>query len=347
MNPTLSPATLLDLPAADGAVLQALHELQNQVNGERFPADPPVAFAQRERQWRAGGSCWVVYAPDSALPIANTWTDIPLEETRQHLVEFDVLVLPEYRRQGAARSLLAAVAKAAAQAQRGLLLVQTNSHVPAGAHFLERIGGRPSRASYTLQLPLASFDQDLFPAWDARMRAQAPEFELGFWAGAYPADALPAMARLHDLHNEAPHRSATIGTSQTTAEQLRQREAELDERQETRWTMYVRERDTGHLVGFSEASWQRDYPATVEQGVTAVLPADRKRGFAHWLKAALLDKLVREQPTARFVRTGNAASNTAMLKTNADMGFVIISEDMWWELELTSVQHYLRKSLDE
>ena len=92
------------------------------------------------------------------------------------------------------------------------------------------------------------------------------------------------------------------------------------------------------------ASWQRDFPAAVEQGVTAVLPAYRKRGIAHWLKAALLDKLVQEQPAARYVRTGNAASNTAMLKTNADMGFAIISEDMWWELELTQVQRYLHTS---
>lgn len=238
--------------------------------------------------------------------------------------------------------MLAAVANVATQAQRSLLLVQTNSHVPADPLVLQRIGGRPSRASCTLQLTLATFDRDLFPLWTARMRDHAPGFELGFWAGAYPTDALAAMAQLHGVHNEAPHRSATIGVSHMTAEALRQQEAELEARQEVRWTIYVRERATSRVVGFLEASWQRDYPATVEQGVTAVLPAYRKRGLAHWVKAALLDKLIQDQCAARFVRTGNAASNTPMLKTNADMGFTIISEDMWWELELARVQHYLR-----
>jgi len=33
-----------------------------------------------------------------------------------------------------------------------------------------------------------------------------------------------------------------------------------------------------------------------------------------------------------------------MLKTNADLGFAIISEDMWWELKLARVQLYLRTS---
>ncbi|MDQ2998737.1 MAG: GNAT family N-acetyltransferase, partial [Chloroflexota bacterium] len=286
MKPYPSTAALLELPTADDAILKALHELQNRVNAERFPADPPVPYAQREREWRQDGTCWVVYAPDSLLPIGNAWIGIPAEQTKQHLIEFDLLVLPEHRRQGVGRSLLAAVANVATQAQRSLLLVQTNSHVPAGAHFLQHIGGRPSRASCTLQLGLTTFDRDLFPIWTARMHAQAPEFELGFWAGAYPADALTMMAQLHDLHNEAPHRSATIGANHTTAEALRQREAELDARQEIRWTMYVRERGTGRIVGFSEASWQRDNPTTVEQGVTAVLPAYRRCGFAHWVKAA-------------------------------------------------------------
>jgi mycothiol synthase len=341
MKPAPSSATLLELPTADEAVLKALHELQNRVNGERFPADLPVPYVLREREWRAGGTCWVVYDSDGRLPIANAWIGMPAEETKQHLIEFDLLVLPEHRRQGVGRTLLAAVADVAAQAQRSLMLVQTNSHVPAGAQFLQRIGGQPSRASCTLQLALASFNRDLFPAWAARMRDQAPGFTLGWWAGSYPANALAAMAQLHDVHNEAPHRSETIGASQTTPEELRQHEAELEAQQKVRWTMYVREHATGLLVGFSEASWHRDHPETVEQGITAVLPAYRNRGFAHWLKAALLDKLAQEQRAAQFVRTGNAASNARMLKVNADMGFTIISEDMWWELELARVQHYL------
>lgn len=55
----------------------------------------------------------------------------------------------------------------------------------------------------------------------------------------------------------------------------------------------------------------------------------------------MLDQLLREQPAARFVRTGNAASNTAMLNVNHDLGFQVISDDMWWELDIHQIQQYL------
>src|SRR3954464_15170313 len=105
MNP-VPAATLLDLPTVDSTVLKALHELQNRVNGERFPADLPVPYALREREWREGGTCWVVCGPDARFPIANAWIDVPADEAKQHLIEFDLLVLPEYRRQGVGRTLL-------------------------------------------------------------------------------------------------------------------------------------------------------------------------------------------------------------------------------------------------
>src|SRR5690348_4503951 len=115
MHSTTSAAAPLDLSTADDAVLEALHELQNRVNGERFPADLPVPYALREREWRQGGTCWVVYGRDSPLPIGNAWVGMPAEDTKQHLIEFDLLVLPEYRQQGIGRSLLAAVADVAAE----------------------------------------------------------------------------------------------------------------------------------------------------------------------------------------------------------------------------------------
>jgi GNAT superfamily N-acetyltransferase len=333
---------LLDLPAAAERQRVALHHLQNSVNTERFPADPPVPYEMHARRWRSSGTCWAALSRVDALPIANAWIGVPQTEAEQHLIEFDILVLPQYRRRSIGRRLLAAVAHVAATEHRHLLLTQTNSRVPAGGLLMQRIGAQPSLASRTLQLDLATFDQTLFQRWMAHAHERAAGFELGFWTGVYPQADLVQMATLHEVHNDSPHRSTTIGNTVITPDLLRQREHEMETSGEMRWTMYVREQTTGDIVGFSEVSWRQEHPEQVEQGVTGVLPGYRKRGLGHWVKAALLTKLARELPTARFVRTGNPLNNTAMIHVNDDLGFKTISEDVWWELHLEDVQQYLQ-----
>lgn len=341
MNARPFSIMLLDLPTVTEGQLVALHELQNIVNAERFPADPPMPYETRRRSWRTSGTCWAALSASDGLPIANVWIGVPQTEAEQHLIEFDLLVLPEYRQQGIGRHLLAVVANIAATEHRDLLLTQTNSHVPSGALFMQHISARPSLASRTLQLEMATFDQAVLDTWTTHAQEHITGFKLGFWAGAYPEADLVQMAKLHEVHNDSPHRSVTIGNTTITPELLRQREHEMDTNGQTRWTIYVREQITGEIVGFSEVSWHQHNPEQVEQGVTGVLPAYRKRGLGHWVKAALLGKLARNLPEARFVRTGNPLSNTAMLRVNYDLGFKTISEDVWWELRLEQVRHYL------
>jgi len=153
------------------------------------------------------------------------------------------------------------------------------------------------------------------------------------------------VARLHEVHNDAPRKSDAIAETRMTPARLRDSEQELFMRGNIRWTAYVRERPTGTLAGFTEVMWNPADPEQIEQGVTGVLLAYRKHGLGHWLKAAMLHKLIHEQPQpgVRVLRTGNAASNTAMLNLNHDLGFRTISADIWWQMSLAQVQEYLAK----
>lgn len=344
MDKTPYSLSLLELPAASDEVLTALHTLQSRVDAERFPADPPVPLAVRLKHWRAGGQCWVVWSADRSIPVASVWVHLSNEAHDRHVVQFNMQVLPEYRRRGLGRQLLQALATIAQQEQRELLMTQTQRSVPAGAAFVQRMGASAGVESRSLQLTLDELAAGLAELWQRRVAERSSGFELGFWEGAYPEQHLATMARLHEVHNDAPHRGSTIGDTVITPQQLRQTEQEMLEHGDVRRTAYIREQATGAVVGFSEVSWNPQNPASVEQGTTAVLPAYRKRGFGHWLKVSLLDRLRREQPAARFVRTGNAADNLPMLNLNRDLGFKIISEDTWWEIPLENVQRYLERN---
>ena len=78
-----------------------------------------------------------------------------------------------------------------------------------------------------------------------------------------------------------------------------------------------------------------------QQGMTAVDPAYRNRGLGRWLKAAMLEKLMRERPQVRYVRTGNADSNAPMLKINQALGFKPYSSNTQWELTRDGIEAYL------
>jgi GNAT superfamily N-acetyltransferase len=76
--------------------------------------------------------------------------------------------------------------------------------------------------------------------------------------------------------------------------------------------------------------------------MTGVFPQYRNKGLGRWLKAAMLDKVIKERPQVKYVRTGNADSNAAMLKINTELGFKPYMATALWQVEMEKVIGYLR-----
>jgi hypothetical protein len=55
----------------------------------------------------------------------------------------------------------------------------------------------------------------------------------------------------------------------------------------------------------------------------------------------MLDKVLKERPVVKYVRTGNADSNAAMLKINQALGFQPYMASALWQMEIERVQKYL------
>ena len=75
--------------------------------------------------------------------------------------------------------------------------------------------------------------------------------------------------------------------------------------------------------------------------MTGVFTQYRNKGLGRWLKAAMLDKVLKERPEVKYVRTGNADSNAAMLKINIELGFLPYMADTLWQVEIDNVLEYL------
>ena len=152
------------------------------------------------------------------------------------------------------------------------------------------------------------------------------------------------MAELVELTNQQPLGDLEIEDMHMTPEQLRQAEQMSFARGNQRWTFYIVEKASGRFAGYTETVWNPNRPEILRQDMTGVFPEYRGRGLGRWLKAAMLDKVLKERPSVKYVRTGNADSNAAMLKINREMGFQPYTAGALWQIEIERVLEYLKSS---
>jgi GNAT superfamily N-acetyltransferase len=344
MTTTEVEISLFDPHAATDAAWIAFNTFKNAALAELLPDDPPRTVEQRQVDLRNIPPVfhvrhWLAWDADHrALLGVAALILIEMEENR-HVAQFELDVLPAYRRRGLGSRLLGLLADQAQAANRRVMITETPGAVPAGDAFLAHVGAHLALESHVNQLDLSQLDRDLLHTWQSDARHGG--FTLGLWEGPYPEADLDAIVELVKSANYAPRGDLDVNDFEWTAEHLREQEASRQARSVERWTMYVRETATGDLAGYTEVFWDPGKPALLEQGFTAVWPRYRGHALGRWLKAAMLDKVLRERPQVRYVRTENADSNAAMLKINTDLGFRPYQSDNVWQIEVERVKEYL------
>jgi mycothiol synthase len=324
----------------------AFAAFSNRMRKESRPEDPPRTVEQFAKDMRSippfvDARFWTVWERGEIVASANavTWQ----AEHNQHLAEANLSVLPRSRRQGLATGLLRHVVEAARAQNRRLLLGNTSSRVPAGERFMARLGARVGLALRISQLELADVDRELLQAWQESAGERAQAFELGLWDGPFPEEDYDAVIALMEVMNTAPRDTLDIEDMKWTTEQLRQSEASMQERGVARWVLYARYRPSGELAGYTEIFTIPGQADTLNQGDTAVFPKYRNLGLGRWLKAAMLEKVLREKPEVKRIRTGNAESNAAMLRINEALGFKLYEQVTVWQLEVERALAYLEE----
>jgi RimJ/RimL family protein N-acetyltransferase len=342
-----APAPILetfDPATASMPDLVALHAFTSRLRTELMPDDPLTPLEEAIAVWRQTASAatvatWVARETPGGAVVGRGQVAFADTAENRRLANGSLEVLPELRRRGLARSLLARMAGVMREHDRPVLVGSTLSRAPGGAAFMERLGAQRGLETTVYQLHMADLDLARL-----RERLAAPPgdaFELGFWDGAHAEADLEAIADLYAVMGTQPTGTLAVEAGRPTPAQLRQVEAALAARGMQRWTAYVRERASGRFAGFTEVFWQPRAGELLHQGNTGVFPAFRGRGLGARLKAAMLDRVARERPEVRRVRTTMADSNAAMASINRALGFAPCLARTIWQADLPTIEAWL------
>jgi GNAT superfamily N-acetyltransferase len=183
-----------------------------------WPDDPAVTFEDYLTDRRARPPSdevheWAIWRERDGTLAGHGSLFIWHGEDNQHIANLSISVAQPLRRQGIGRALLWPAIKTAQDNGKTLLQSWTTSHGSAGDSFLKRIGAKKVSEESHSRLTLAEFNRDLITDWLDKASALADEFELGFWAGAYPEGDIEAIMRMKEIvENSMPRDDAVRRT---------------------------------------------------------------------------------------------------------------------------------------
>lgn len=348
MQDTNYTTKLFDAHTASEKEFDAVNTFINILRAEELPDDPPRSLEYTVNNLKSLDKFenhelkdWYTWQGERV--IAMVFTNIGFHENNRHLINIELGVHPDFRRQGIATTLLRHIVEAADEHGRTLIIHGHLDHLRSGKAFIECLGGKAGLAGHENQLSFADLDRNLIRSWIEDASSTAADFSLGLWDGPFPEEEIDAVIALLQVMNTAPTGELELEDEVMTAQDLRDWEDYMRACGSERWTLYARHTPTGELAGYTETVWNPDDPETLEQGDTAVLPKYRGHGLGKWLKAAMIEKVLAERPQVKRIRTGNADSNAPMLAINHKLGFKPYHPWTDWQIEIEQIRAYLER----
>lgn len=338
---TIDRVTPADLPEDEQLALARLFQRMSEELVPEDPERPLEAILKRIRATSPNEWHGRVRARDaSGTVVAWAATSRNLNDPENpHVAWTEVSVHPDHRRKGLGRAVFAELVSAADGQHPELLFVgMTNDRAPSGGRFVEQLGAQAGLPMKTNQLVLADVDRAKIAEW---AQLDPAGYRLERADNVVPPALIAPTIQAANGINDMPRGDLKIGDWKLTEAQIHDRESWIRQTG-SRWQLLVAvDEKTGAGAGFTEVTYDPQQPWVVWQGGTAVTREHRGHRLGLWMKAVMLDRILRELPTAKYIRTGNANTNAQMLGINTDLGFKLAWQSVLWQLPIADAKRGL------
>jgi len=258
------------------------------------------------------------------------------EPENAHLIWAELQVHPDHRRKGLGTALLREFVEACEGQHPSIVFMgMANDRVPAAEPFLRGIGATPGLPMKTNQLDLPAVDRTRIAEW---AKLDPAGYKLERIDGVVPDRFVAAYLAAANGMNDAPKGDLKMNDWKLTAVQIHDRENWFKQVGVEWWLILAIHEATGEGAGFTEVTWDPKQPWAIWQQGTAVIDPHRGHKLGLWMKAAMLDRILRERPDATVIRTGNANTNAQMLGINTQLGFKVAWQSTLWQVPIADAR---------
>jgi mycothiol synthase len=316
------------------------YDLQCRIDAEMDPGTPHSPFESYVKHQRTKSEFrttlrWSAF--DGADLVATASLHLDKSGDNDHLCRFDINVAPQQRRRGIGRALLAPIVEAAEADARSVISSGTvQGH--ESEQFLKAIGMEQKLLDRRSRLQLDQIPDGLIEQWLAEVPERAPGYSLIEIEKRCQPEYRERFIDVLNAMNDAPREGMDRNDEHVTLEQLDDWERTHEETGGEESCLVVMHDETGEFAGYTHIAWEPELPQVLWQQGTAVKAAHRGHAIGRWLKAANLQKVMQQNPEARFVDTWNAGSNKWMLAINDDLGFRPYIWYTAWQAKLADVK---------
>ncbi len=262
----------------------------------------------------------------------------PSYEGNKHLIQFDLALLPEYRKKGIGTLVLKQVYDFAKKNSYSLVI--SGSEEEDGKAFLKAIGAQTALSGVENRLKLDDVDWVMVETWAKEGPERSPESELKL-VDSIPDNIIEKYCNVYtETLNQQPLGDLDISNMVYSPELFREMEKRRASLGRTHITYYTQE-PNGDISGLTEMLYIPERDHLIEQLLTGVQQEYRGRGLGKWLKAEMLLKTKEQFPQVKIISTGNATTNKPMLSINDRLGFKPHKEGITAQLKLEDLEKYL------
>ncbi|NHK32712.1 MAG: GNAT family N-acetyltransferase [Asgard group archaeon] len=266
---------------------------------------------------------WLIYNNNEIIGYANIV--YPKKGTEnydlnKHIAYPTISIHKDHRRKGLGTRLLKVLLEDISNHEE-VTTLEAETNRLSGRKFCEKLKGTLAFTGIDSRCLLEDIDWSLMEKWKKAGKALAKTTGIQLLKfNNVPEEILENYCVLWtEVDNQQPF-GELDSRDVSTPDIRRQYEEYYTELGYSIFTLLAKEKD-GTLSGLTEIRQHESSPFRVTQDLTGVREQFRGRGLGKWLKAEMAFLIREKFPEVRYIQTGNAETNEAMLSINNRMGF--------------------------